>query len=445
MYTVPDAEQLVGMELYTTGIPGFGGHLKRRFDDFVVEEIPTGGPRLSVRPWEPRPCGPPAGDPKARYVHFTLQKRGLSTLDVAMILASELGIPHHLVMYAGIKDKRAVTVQRMCVPARCAAQLVQLRLPNIMVSDPCYSRTPLRSGDLWGNHFRIRVRGIEVPCSEALQCVEALRDVPLLNYYGVQRFGVTRPYTHLVGKALVLRDYEAAVRAMLTTTNSFEPPGLTDVRLRLSERLAPTESMLAVFPKDMRHERTVLHYLIRHPGAFEKALRRIPSRIRTLFVHSYQSFLFNRIISRRAAVGAPLVQPVPGDFIVEARRAHAGRDSWRLVTDQSLEECRSLVLSGDYVLAAPVPGYATKLPPSWQSDMVREVLDEEGILLAQFHNSRYRAHDTPGGLHPVTMRPEHMVSYCEGDVLVVEFALQKGSYATVVLRELMKNHPVNRV
>ncbi|MCK5266026.1 MAG: tRNA pseudouridine(13) synthase TruD [Candidatus Thorarchaeota archaeon] len=29
--------------------------------------------------------------------------------------------------------------------------------------------------------------------------------------------------------------------------------------------------------------------------------------------------------------------------------------------------------------------------------------------------------------------------------LLVKFNLRKGSYATIVLRELMKNHPLNRI
>ena len=113
-------EVLVGMELYSTETKGVGGRLKARFEDFRVEEILQDGKNLELQKW-PEESDPAAtveltisGD-KRKYVRFTVQKLGLSTMDVSTILATELGLPRHLVSYAGLKDKRAVTCQRISI------------------------------------------------------------------------------------------------------------------------------------------------------------------------------------------------------------------------------------------------------------------------------------------------------------------------------------------
>jgi len=442
-------ERQFGMELYSTDFDGVGGRLKRRMDDFVVEEITPDGHVLTVQPWsrdssEQETLRPIEGD-RSRFVTFVLQKIALSTMDVAAILAAELKISRQAVSYAGLKDKRAITVQLMSVPARAAERLRRIRLARIDIRDIRYTRHAVQIGDLWGNRFTIRLREMAVDCETAARLMGEVTRRPLLNYFGVQRFGVTRPYTHLVGKALVRNDFESAVRLMLTTTSEFESPELTEARRRLAENLEPDEKILSMFPPDLRYEQTVMKQLMKRPGDYKRAFSQVPPKVQTIFVHAYQSYLFNRLISARMRRGASIVFPEPGDFVIQLDRTHTGRDSWLYVTERNLEERIRMVESGEYGLAAPVPGYATKMPPSWQTDLLHAILRDEGIELQEFRKPDRPALDSAGGLHLVSMSPLDLSTECvEGD-LVVRFSLRKGSYATVVMRELMKNHPINRI
>ncbi|MHA2425501.1 MAG: tRNA pseudouridine(13) synthase TruD, partial [Candidatus Thorarchaeota archaeon] len=52
--------------------------------------------------------------------------------------------------------------------------------------------------------------------------------------------------------------------------------------------------------------------------------------------------------------------------------------------------------------------------------------------------------DSPGGFHSITIDMTKVDAKCTDDGLQVRFSLRKGSYATVVLREIMKNDPVYR-
>jgi len=439
-------EKPFGMEFYSTDSIGIGGKLKTRYEDFLVEEIASDRKLIGFKEWQDSTTRDALVEgKKSRFVTFTVQKMGISTMDISTILASSLKLPRNLVTYAGLKDKRAVTVQQMSIPSHALSRLLELELSRINIRDFSYTRHPIQIGDLWGNKFTILLRALDVDSDTALRAAEVVSETPLLNYFGIQRFGLNRPNTHLAGKFLIKRDFENAIRTILCTESTFESEELREARLRLTEDLTPTEKMIESFPEDLSYERKILYELIKNPGDFERALQRISPRILTLMVHAYQSFLFNRLLSQRFAAGTSIVQPQLGDFLIELDTAHSGRDSWLYVTETTLEERIAQVERGEYGLALPVPGYTTRLPPASQTEELKSLLKDEEISLRDFRNPKMKALDSPGGLHLVSILVNNLdASYTE-EGLRVAFSLRKGSYATVVLRELMKNHPINRV
>jgi tRNA pseudouridine13 synthase len=439
-------EVAVGMEFYSTDFKGVGGVLKTRFEDFVVEEITPEGELLSSQDWSSSNTGLPIAGERDRYISFILQKIGLSTIDVSRILGSALKIPSSQITYAGLKDKRAITVQAMSVPSRVHESIKSLNLSNIIIRDLKYSHHPIQIGDLWGNHFQILLRDLEIDCEEAAKLIRPLNTTPLLNYFGIQRFGIPiRPNTHLVGSSLVKRKFEEAIRFLLTTTSEYEPKDLTEVRLKLAEDLTPTEKIIEIFPRDLRYEKAVMKYLINHETDYKGAISKIPPRVLTIFVHSFQSYIFNRLISLRVKECMPIHLPIPGDFIIQLDETHSGRDSWLYVTDANLEERIEMVQKGEYGLAAPVPGYATKTPESKQSELLLKILSNEGVTLRDFKNSDNRNLDSSGGLHLVSINLHNSEVTCRNEGLQFQFNLRKGSYATIIMREIMKNNPINRV
>ncbi|MHA2234984.1 MAG: tRNA pseudouridine(13) synthase TruD, partial [Candidatus Thorarchaeota archaeon] len=234
-------EKTLGIELYSTDSSGIGGKLKRRFEDFVVQEIT---PDKKVLPLEDLSTASTTtktivGD-RSRFLTFSAQKMGLSTMDLATILASSLKISRNFTTYAGLKDKRAITVQTMSVPAKAAERITSLELSRIAIRDVRYTRHPVQIGDLWGNRFTILLKEGSTDRESANNVVEQLKNKPIINYFGVQRFGLTRPYTHLVGKALIRRDFEGALRIMLSMTSEYESDELTNIRMQLAENLTPT-------------------------------------------------------------------------------------------------------------------------------------------------------------------------------------------------------------
>jgi tRNA pseudouridine13 synthase len=76
---------------------------------------------------------------------------------------------------------------------------------------------------------------------------------------------------------------------------------------------------------------------------------------------------------------------------------------------------------------------------------MKEILTAEGITFKDFRNPQMRSIDAPGGLHRASIALSDWKASIQDEGLLVKFILRKGSYATVVLRELMKNHPINRI
>jgi len=136
---------------------------------------------------------------------------------------------------------------------------------------------------------------------------------------------------------------------------------------------------------------------------------------------------------------------MPGDFLMQLDEAHSGRDSWLFVTERNLEQRRELVSSNAYGVAAPLPGFSTRMPPSLQTEMLETILKDEGITLMDFRSAESKALASPGSLHLISIKVPELNPRCDDDGLWLQFNLRKGSYATVVMREIMKNHPINRI
>jgi len=139
----------------------------------------------------------------------------------ASLLAKWLKCHAKVIGYAGTKDRRAITTQRMSAhrmkPERLAALNKIANPMGIWLGDFGYSRTPVKLGDLKGNEFIITLR--EVPSSTEMSEIEgamqSLRDYGFINYYGMQRFGTSLVSTHTVGALLLKEKWQAACEALL--------------------------------------------------------------------------------------------------------------------------------------------------------------------------------------------------------------------------------------
>ena len=180
--------------LLTPALPGTGGLVRLAEEDFRVEELPL---------YEPLGQG--------EHLYLTVEKRGRTTPEVARELAQALGVKERDLGTAGLKDKRAVTVQRMSALFR-GEPPKELSGNGWRVIALARHNNKLRPGHLRGNRFVITVRGVHeqaLPRAEAI-CA-ALRETGAANLFGSQRFG-RRGDNAALGRALLLRETQVRDR-----------------------------------------------------------------------------------------------------------------------------------------------------------------------------------------------------------------------------------------
>ncbi len=422
----PAQERAFGLGFYASRTAGVAGRTKGSADDFRVTEISSY----------------PTPDPNGEFVVLRVQSRDWEQHELGLAIARRLGLPSASVRWAGTKDRRAVS-ERLA-SYRGPLPEGELGLPGVVLVDAYRARDGLVLGHHYGNAFEIRVDELALPVDGALLAYRATEEELRLrggwpNFFGPQRFGEVRPVTHTVGREVVVGDLAAAVEIYLTAL----PPGVAD-RVGDVARRAFAEShdasrALREFPVEYRFERAILERLARGDPP-ERAFRALGRELRLLFVHAYQALLFNRWLSQRFLEGAPLDRPLPGDRILRVGRDGTVRSQEGIpVSADNESECAALVRHGGALLAGPLVGYETPRAEGSAGRILDDLLAEEGVSREMFRLPATPELASKGAWRPAFLPMPPLGLSSEDSAVRFRFALPKGAYATVLMREFLKN------
>ncbi|KAL1350543.1 hypothetical protein AAHE18_06G032000 [Arachis hypogaea] len=235
-----------------------------------------------------------------KFLRFHLYKENKDTQEALGVIGKMLGIQSRSFGFAGTKDKRAVSTQRVTVYKQLASRVASLneRLFGIKVGDFCYVNEGLVLGQLSGNRFTITLRGVVADSEDTIKAsADALGRHGFINYFGLQRFGSGSVPTHLIGAALFRGEWELAVDMILDPRDG-EKEAIAKARKYYKDG-KDIEGTLRQLPRYLVAERAVLQNLKKSPGNYVQALKAIPRTLRMMYVHSYQSFLWNHAASTR--------------------------------------------------------------------------------------------------------------------------------------------------
>ncbi|HDM23880.1 MAG TPA: tRNA pseudouridine(13) synthase TruD, partial [Candidatus Bathyarchaeota archaeon] len=112
-FDAPEEERRIGIEVYVSDSDGIGGRIKASPKDFVIEEILEDGTILAR---DGKNLLSKFKDENGKYTLILVEKINIDTLIMIMKIADKLSIPRNMIRYAGLKDKRAIAVQLLCVP-----------------------------------------------------------------------------------------------------------------------------------------------------------------------------------------------------------------------------------------------------------------------------------------------------------------------------------------
>jgi tRNA pseudouridine13 synthase len=228
----------------------------------------------------------PSGVPN--HLEFTLCKENKDTGDAIGILSRILHLKPKAFGFAGTKDKRGVTSQRVTLYKVRAARLAKLTLHGMKVGDFRYVDRHLGLGDLKGNLFTLTLRGVEGGVEETVgQAVKALTASGFINYFGLQRFGTHAIATHVVGAALLRGDWSEAIDLILRPRDADKPDAAA--ARAVYKETGDAAAALKLMPHWCVAERGLLEGLVRVKGKdLVGALSGVPRPTRKMYVHAYQ-------------------------------------------------------------------------------------------------------------------------------------------------------------
>ncbi len=275
------------------------------------------------------------------YSIFILKKRGYTTVRALQHITSALKMPLKSAGFAGTKDKNAVTEQAISLKGIGKEKAERLNLKDLSLEFLGKSAKPLSLGDLEGNYFRIIVK--DAGC-------EPKRLEKFRNYFGEQRFSKNNAEA---GKAIIKKDFKRAAELICQSSGDQEKL----VKMHLDK-----------FSKD-----------------YVGALRKIPLKILKMYVHAYQSMLWNKIAEKS-------------------------------------DECELQII-----------GFGA----SGLSQSEIEIMKSEGITSRDFIIREMPELSSEGGKRNVFAAPKKLkITKKSEGCYELEFELPKGSYATELIRQM---------
>jgi len=301
---------------------------------------------------------------KTNYVIFKLVKKNWDSFKIIQTLARVLNIKPKFIGFAGNKDKQAITTQLISFYKISKERIEKIKINDVRLEFQGYSSERINLGDLKGNEFVIVVRNLNKES-------ELPSNIILENYFDNQRFG-NKQNTHLVGKAIVKKNFKEACNLL----------------------------NLNVINNDYIGE-----------------LRKQQRRLLRFYLSSYQSYLFNKILSKYLEKNK--------HFVIESAIGSLN------VTDEKVKNFK-----------IPLIGFDVKFSKDI-TEIAESLFLEEGILVSDFIIKALPELLTESAYRPAFIRVRNIIYKFEKDEVynnklkcIISFFLPKGSYATLLIKKL---------
>ncbi|XP_039625813.1 pseudouridylate synthase 7 homolog isoform X3 [Polypterus senegalus] len=395
--------------------------------------------------------------PKNRgsFCHCVLYKENKDTMEAINLLSKFLRVKPNIFSYMGTKDKRAITVQQIAVLKISAQRLAHLNkcLINFRLGNFSYQKHPLKLGELQGNQFTVVIRNISGTDEQVHKALTSLRDVGFINYYGMQRFGTTAVPTYEVGRAILQNNWKEVMDLILKPRPGAEKGYLVRCREEWANSQDPEAAL-----KKLPVKRCVEGQLLRGLAKYGKnnivtAFSTIPRNNRLMYIHSYQSYVWNNMVSRRIEEFG--LKAVEGDLVLHGATA----------VPISASEANQYSI---HDIVMPLPGFDVMYPTHKVGAAYGEMLQVDGLDIDNMKH-KIRDYSLSGAYRKVLIRPKdvhwEVIAYDDPKIPLVQtdveklegkppptfsnadgkfralrmdFSLPPSTYATMAIREVLK-------
>lgn len=364
-----------------------GGRIKSKPSDFIVVELDNGIPVNQIE-YEKSTSG--------LFLIGKVWKRKIDHSKMLKNIAKTFKVNESDVSTGGIKDAFAETTQLFSVyqPRRVPSDPFQPHV-NIEFSSFRYERERIFPGSMSGNFFDITIRECTSLDTDNIDTFSQWAETGILNYYGYQRFGSSRPITAQMGRLLIQGEFEEAINVFLGEKAVDE----RDNGRKLWRETNDPEIVLLNWTNLPQIEKEILIHLTKRERDFKGAVNKFPPFLLRIFRSAFISSMTNDYLSRRGLK----------DTVLKGERK----------IDNNVE------------IALPSKQWKQPLNEIWQEVFQKFSINIDKELRDINHTSRYLKS------YVVDWRTKELGD----DILKVSFKLGTGCYATTVLRELMQGPP----
>jgi tRNA pseudouridine13 synthase len=381
------------------------------------------------------------------YFLYTLEKRELTTFESIRYVSKMLKIHARNISYLGLKDKDAVTEQYIVVrsekkdlPTNLETDRIRLRLVGRCTKG-------LSKDYLEGNFFRIVLR--DVNDANALIKIEKFKELVdkhgFANFYGYQRFGTTRPINHKVGLHLLREEYEYAVKTLIGVPGIEEDSTKAEIKMKYLE----SDNLDVLSNINLgEYEKRVVRYLSKNRHDYKGAIMKLHPSLVRLFIEAFSCYIFNLIVSeiiRERGIERIAELDEDGFFVVPLDKYFAQVEAVAKINEKTskVKNLKNEIKERKAAPAVAIPGYLTEQLITKET---KRILD-----LFKVDTSRFFMKERPEASYPGQYRTiisyikEFYFSKLSNDAISLEFFLPRGSFATVLLRELVEQKTTQKL
>lgn len=381
--------------------------LKCRPEDFLVEETTE------------RRFG--GGD----FAAYLLTKRGLGTPEAIDAVLRRWQLPRDRVSYGGLKDRHAVTRQYVTIfrgPRR------DLEQTNFSLVYQGQTNGPFTPADIASNRFKIVVRDLVDEQAHALaEALEAAGRDGVPNYFDDQRFGSLGVSGEFIALPWCKGDYERSLWLAIAEPNVHDRPDDKSNKEALRTHWNDWPNCARRLSKS--HARSIVTYLLDHPTRYREAFALLRVDLRGLYLSSFQSEIWNRILATSLKEGLP-----------EEHRRELHLERGRYPFPHQLTDAQRAEWGGRTL---PLPSARLHLEPGPLADLYERTAESCGLALRELRvkyprDSFFSKGDRPALIVPrdPTMRLQPDDLYPGRNAATISFALTRGAYATMLVKRL---------
>jgi tRNA pseudouridine13 synthase len=355
-------------------------------------------------------------------LHLSMLKRNMDTVGAINYISRLIHHSTKSIKFAGNKDKRGITTQRISCYNTLPNEITSAMKSkswnrNIELGNFIFKSNELRLGMLKGNQFCVALRFINIDNENLLyEIINGVNKEGFVNYFGMQRFGVSDIPTHDIGKCVIKKQWKEAFIKIVSTDCVFDAMKqlnvgniITDVfdNADKKKQLSIINDILKIIPKYTTEYKLLNNYIKSGVNSFQSSFKCLNKQLQVLYPHAYQSYIWNKCVSYRlrelgrilvigdivkkhSALYQEKTQEEDCDDLQDEDNTHDNVNNSNNNTNDIFNNNFEYINEDNIMkfnfddLVMPIVGYEIRYPQNKVKDYIEMLLKEDGLSFKDF-------------------------------------------------------------